>query len=859
MAEDQERSDDNRSGGLAGVTRDHVIAGGLLLVICAVLLLPALRSGTVLAPVDLYYETPLYAPLRPAGYEEPANPHLFDQAYQFVPWRHYAWQRMRDGDLPLWNPLSAAGTPFVATLQAAVFYPVNLLTLPLPFAATFVASALLRLWIAGFATYLLLRRYGSSVVAGLLGGTAFMLSGFVVGWLGHPHTNVAIWLPALILCVEGLRTSKTRQAALRWWAALALVTGVQFLGGHIETSRDILLAAGLYAVIRTVQNGDIPLRWRLIKLVGAGAAVAWGACIAAVQLLPFLEWLPLSAEYRARTGTGFQLWSFEPETLLVLPLALIPNLYGNPTWEGVYWSFDPWGSFNESVLYAGAVPLALVIAALANWRSDPLVRCWVIIGGMTLGMALRLPVFDWVNQLPGFALGHPGRLRLIAIFSVALLAGRGLDEVLNPRWRSAARRYVETSLGLIAGAVGCVLLLTNVVFTRMDNWETRAVSRILNNFSDTPNPPRTANVCRERLETCGDELSRAFAFSNWEMYLALPVAVLALAALWTSVRSKRTSRLLAPVLLTLTAVELLAIGWGYNPAVSDAPLEQEPPALATAAEVAGEGRVTVLQQDALPDSHMLYEVQDIRGLDFKTKWYETYLSASGDRILWLANGVLLEGARPLVTALDVQAVLTTNPHLVARLTGDGSMRVATTSGDFTILAPEQPVPRATLRYDVRVVESDEAASRILAGESARALDTALLSDTEVARAAATAVTRGTGVWSATVTENEPQLLVIDVSTDQTGLLVVSDAYYPGWTAMVDGEPADILRTNIAFRGILIEPGNHIVAMRYEPASIRYGMLLSTISIFFAIAALALRYVRRMPALMRRLERRFGAG
>src|SRR5207244_7520313 len=110
----------------------------------------------------------------------------------------------RPARLPLWNPYRLAGTPFIASMQSAVFYPITLLLTPLPFARTFAWSALLRLWIAGFSAYLLARFHRVSPTGALVAGVSFMLCGYLIVWLGHPHTNVAVWLPALVLAAERL-------------------------------------------------------------------------------------------------------------------------------------------------------------------------------------------------------------------------------------------------------------------------------------------------------------------------------------------------------------------------------------------------------------------------------------------------------------------------------------------------------------------------------------------------------------------------------------------------------------------------------------------------------------------------------
>ncbi|CAN5473364.1 hypothetical protein BH23CHL2_BH23CHL2_04190 [soil metagenome] len=827
---------------VSGDTRSHLIAGAVLLLVAIVLVLPALRPGSILAPVDLMYETPAYAPVRPPAYDEPANPHLFDQAYQFVPWRYYAWQRLRDGELPLWNPQSAAGTPFVATMQSALFYPVNLLSLPLPFAWTFVASAILRLWIAGYGAYALMRCYKASLQAGILSGICFMLSGFVVSWLGHPHANVAVWFPLLILGIEELLHARSGRAAMRWWSILALVTGIQFLGGHIETSRDVLLAGGIYAIGRLVQQSGVDLGIRVRRLALTGFAVVTGAGIAAIQLVPFLEWLPLSAEYQRRSGYDLALWNFDVKPLLALPLAVMPNLYNNPTWDGQYWSFNPWSSFNESVLYAGTIPLALAIASLACWKKDPLVRTWAIVGGMALGLAFRLPVLDWFNQLPANALAHPGRLRLIAVFAAAALAGLGLDALRDGISSGRSRRWLKYAIVGLLAIPAMLAIVFNIVLSRFDDWETRLVSRGVEHFSTSPAPPQSVQVCRDRIESCGQELAHAFTFTNWEMYLTVPVAALSLGMLFTARKRPDARRLLAGGLIALTGAELLVLGWGYNPAVDSNVINVEPPIIRAASPVTGDGRIAVLHQDTLPDSQMLHNLRDVRGLDFKTAWYATYLDASGNRIPWIEHGVLLDDAGPLIATLDVRAIITSNPHIVERRTSDGSMHVVATEGDLVVLEPLRSTPGTVMRFSVEVAESDEVAAGWLSEFPERILFQAILIDDPGSRSAQQQI--GASDPGATVTQvrGDPEHRSWQVTTAATGLLVVSDSYYPGWRATVDGQEVEVHRANMNFRAVVVPAGDHLVDMRYEPASIRYGGLVTLIALVATLAVLGLSFL-----------------
>jgi uncharacterized membrane protein YfhO len=73
-----------------------------------------------------------------------------------------------------------------------------------------------------------------------------------------------------------------------------------------------------------------------------------------------------------------------------------------------------------------------------------------------------------------------------------------------------------------------------------------------------------------------------------------------------------------------------------------------------------------------------------------------------------------------------------------------------------------------------------------------------------------------------------------MNLDDPGLLVVSDSYYPGWRAWVDGNSVAIHRVNYGFRGVVVPAGRHTVEMEYEPASFQVGLFLS----LAAAAALA---------------------
>jgi hypothetical protein len=107
----------------------------------------------------------------------------------------------------------------------------------------------------------------------------------------------------------------------------------------------------------------------------------------------------------------------------------------------------------------------------------------------------------------------------------------------------------------------------------------------------------------------------------------------------------------------------------------------------------------------------------------------------------------------------------------------------------------------------------------------------------------------TGTESVTVVSQEPERIVIDVTASSDGLVVLADSWDAGWTATVDGDDVGILRTDTTFRGIPVTTGSHTIELRYEPVSLRIGMIGTGIGSAGALAiwAWALVDLRRRRA------------
>jgi len=792
--------------------RRAIVAGLVLAAIIVALFSNILFTGRILSASDLIFTSPFFAQAAPTGYTHPANAYLSDQVYQLIPWRYLAWNALRQGRIPLWDPYTLAGRPFLATQQSAFFYPINLALTILPFEQTFIWSAMIRLWIAGFTMYLLVRYYGLGQIAALISAISFMLSGFMIVWLGHPHTNVAIWLPTLILCADTLITNPRRSTTLRAIAALALIIGVQFSGGHAQTSLDILIAFGLYYVLRSTfftLRGDSSTITKIKSLLLFPALVlSLGACVAAIHLLPFIEWLPNSEILGARSAGKFiflrtDVWKH----LASLALLLFPNLYNNPIWEHFqYFSPITSANYNEEAIYIGFIPLIFAcIAVIIYLKKLEIVKIWFIITVISLGRALHLPVFDWINQLPMFRLAVPERIRLVVIFALCILAGFGAQALVdstNDADRQIERLWVRLLAGVIA--LGLVLaIVTNLL-----------------------------------LPVYGLKVSDYF--KSPMLYVSNLLACAVLPAFYYF-KQKRSARRLAfqIALLSITSIDLIIFGYGYNPSV---PADKFYPSTPITSYIQGDTQIfrfTAPHADMVPDTNTLFSIPDIRGIDFRTVWYTHYIDIVPGKGGGLYNTGFTLLDSPLIRALNIKYIAAARYD---DFKNDQTLRLVEKYKDIALWEVAHPQPRAFMIYNLVLASDDKEAAARLKRTPGMIFDHVILlqADHPILLDRSTIVSRN-HVLSI---DYQPEQTTWQVSTDRAGYLFLSDAYYPGWKVYIDNQISPLYRANLAFRAVYVPAGEHVVTFRYEPWYLLPGSAISLLTLALLVALLICSYVLR---------------
>jgi hypothetical protein len=198
---------------------------------------------------------------------------------------------------------------------------------------------------------------------------------------------------------------------------------------------------------------------------------------------------------------------------------------------------------------------------------------------------------------------------------------------------------------------------------------------------------------------------------------------------------------------------------------------------------------------------------------------------------------LLPTSRPASVALRGLTLIDKRTGASRSLSVDPAYRLVH-SGDVKIYDNLAVLPRAFIVHGARVIADDEQA---LAALGDPAFDPA----GEVILAEGKELAAGGG-HAAEITSYEPERIEVQARLDAPGYLVLTDAYYPGWTVEVDGQPAPLLRADLYFRAVALDAGEHQVAFRFQPTTVRWGLTMSLIAwlgLVLGVAVVAL-YIGR---------------
>ncbi len=757
---------------------------------------PVFMQGKTISSFDFcYFSSPAYKSLKPDSLDRPSNALLMDVALVMQPW-DLAMQSEKITFPWLWNPFAGCGAPMLAAAQSAVFYPLKLLAYLLGDDIGFGLLCFLKMSFAGIFMWLYLRNLGLLEMSSLFGAISFMASGFMIVWLQFPIVAVALFLPLVLLACDYLLAAKYRSG----FVLLALSFFLGLLGGHPETTLIVFVSALFYLLSRWFLHTGFFTRFSdktvWIALAVFTGGVGAGFLLAAIQLVPTVEYILNSTKLLQRSAGADHVmawnsiwtlgWDYSYRELLTY---ILPDSWGNPSRISNWWNRQ--SNYNESAGYAGIGVMWLALVSWGGFLKDNRIRVFCLLQVLSLAFILQLTWFNnVVDHIPILKICANKRFLLVFCFSNAVLAALLLD-----RFQKEKR---------IFGLWEVIwMLVVTACFAGM------AISDYYGRFA--PDSHEWINRYGQK------QLLHLFSF-------LLPFLLIAVFTYFGSFKKK----LWTAVLISVLAVDLFVTYFQYNPFLEVDLLYPETKAIQFLQSLPADERVLPIDLQTIPNSSVSYGLQEPRIYDaLIVNSYGIFLDKIGaNKSLWYT---IKNPNRRFCSLASVRY-----------LWGDSSWQPD--DSDFSLKYADETsriyennnaLPHAFLAQQWEVVSDVEQAYLKLEAPDFPWQEKIVVETETGENIPANQSPEASFFRKGHISEYHPMRVVVDIPQDEndsSGMLVLNDVYYPGWTASVDGVSTPIYRVNGTFRGVVVGEGARHVLFEYKPFSFVFGTIISLLSL-----------------------------
>ncbi len=768
----------------------------------------------------------------------------YDHAIQNYPYRAFFAEGLRQGRLRLWTPELFCGFPLFAESQGNALYPpfIVLFGLLEPWVA-YNLYTVLHFALAGAFAYLLARVMGVSRAGSVLAGVIYM---FAAPVLFHAHhTNIIVgvcYLPLLLALIE-LAVRRRSVPALLGFAA---ATGMLTLGAQPQYTLYCALVCGAFLLwrLRLAQRAS-GQGSAIVLLVALGAAGALGAALAAGQLLPLLELVG----HTTRAGSAAALPGLSPGTPGHLVTLMLPHYFGSPG-LGSFWGHADTGIYAETTLFLGVAPLMLAaFGALTDRRRRALFFAGLGLFSLLFSLGLPGAFYNAFAFLPIFRTARfPSRFAFVTALCAAVLAGMGLDRLLDEGGTRRARRRASLAAASVALLAVLALAIAAGKHAPLRGMDPAALAGRLG-----LRPAELAPVVLHLKRTLPADAARlALATLAGAALLLGPARLLGRGA-----AAKPVVTTLAGLWVALAFGELALAGREFNP-VTDPAIYAEPPPLARALRELPPGRIFryrlydrwhpgapaglfpmsrgwdleparfAQSLDWLPhNANMLWGIASAEGFcPLQTRALKALLGQPE------ATSTLIQfDLQPALDLLGARYVLTPRADLPE------PYRMLLSVGGLNVFENPRALPRAFIVHHGRRPPDEAAAVAMLRSEGFDYRGLVLVHD-EPHPPLQLGPGRPDPDETAHLLADTGEEIAVEAHLTRPGYLVLADQHYPGWEARIDGEPARLLRLDYLLKGVRLPAGRHTVQFLFRPRSVRHGLVL-TIGAAAVLLALAL--------------------
>ena len=781
-----------------GECSSALLQGLILLLLLAFVFPGVFLRGEAISPSDMLGAIPPWRGYVDHDGDGLNHKLMSDVITAFHPYYALVRGALDRGEWPLWNHLEYSGMPLLANCQSTVFYPPRLFHAFVDVRVATTFFIILKLWLCGMMAYACARGMRLSRDASRFFSVGWMLASYNLIWANWSLPDVSAWVPLLFLGIELLLDGRYRRGFFAMLAGGAPI----FLAGHPETALTMCVGLGFYFALRLALDGRRGRRlWGPVGVAAGAAALSLLVCMPVI--LPFIEYLVNSHTFFARAekvqyplnaGAVVSFW--------------LPRFFG----ASVDKNF--WGEINSnlvSMFYPGIGVWAGISLLMAKRqrRPDATPRgrfAWIngmdhrVAALFAVTVAMVLLAFDApglrsFNRLPVLSSTLICYHASFALFGLPLLGAIGLDRFFGQR-----RRLRE--LGWLLAAV-CVV-------GALIAYEYRFSELLIRTMKIEP-------YIQQQILVSG--LLAFGAFVILAGFCLYPNR-----ALWGS------------ALMVLLAGDLICANRGLNPTM---PVNEVFPEtkLTQYLRSLGDHRIG-FPEGNIPSGLMApYGLEDWQAYDGLYPQRMWRFTNDMGKNLWGK----FEPLRSIAYYLNDPAY----PPVIPREKMAGLETMAQMDG-LQVLKNNDALPRAYLAPRLEAAPGVPELIAKLADPAFEPRET-VVTEAPPSHSVPASDIPAAELGTARVVFRGGTRVVVEADAAADCVLVLSDAYYPGWTATIDGAPAEIFPAYYVFRGIILPTGQHEVVYTYMPWTFKAGMAVS-------VATLAGMFVAALNLLLRRRQR-----
>jgi len=710
-------------------------------------------------------------------------------------------------EIPQWDPHVFGGMPYVDAFHGDIFYPLAVMKFFVPLYFHLGFNLFIHIFLAGIFMYLAGRQFKLGKTPALLAAACYMFAPYLISLVSPGHEG-KIYVTALFPLVMLFLDRGFERKPFLNFSLLGLIIGIIIVSPHPQMSYFTLWAAGIFTFYKLI------VLWRekksVVPLVKpatlAAYAVVIGLFLSAIQFYPGYYYTTHYSP-RADTKSGWEWatsWSLHEEETLSL---LIPEFAGtfDRSDKSFYWGKNAFKDNSESV---GVITIFLSLIGLFFARTK--VR-WIF-GGLALfsfiyALGDTTPLFKiFFYLIPKVkSLRAPSMIMFVFLFSTSLLAGMGMQKIMEWKNEMSAERRKKLYyilFGLPGALFLCAFLFSLAGPKMLSIWTSLFYSE-------------AATTVVQRGITKYDLAVRNLPAIQSGAWFAFLFTALAAFLLWRQMSSFGKTALMS-ILVLIPVVDGMRFNSRFIGVADPNRFFESTQLTEYLSDMPGKFRSLNLTGSILPKSLLpQHDIDDVTGYHGnQLRWYDDLLGGP-ELKNWLNPRFLnLVGARIILTPTDANFP----PDYFGNMGVFPEMQF----GNVSLLENRNCYDRAYFvnRYEV-IPDRQNIYPLVLDGTEDLMQMTYLEEEPEIE-----IKPDSIGNDRAWLSYYEQDSIIVDVNCTSNRLLIFTDNYYDSWHAFVDGNPAKLMRSYGAFRAVAVPAGAKSIVFKYESERYRIGKLIS---------------------------------